>query len=180
MAGSLRRRGALLLAAALCAAAGARADTQALSCTESPSSGTAWACENFGTVAAGANTTFLLAVQPSDAQYSRFDVNVTLTSLSGDADLCGPLRPVLHPPQVAAHAGQGGPAPAGSLLGSCTQLLLAARRGAALGARTAGSEHHILDLRNTRCAHTRSKRARRTRRSHCCAFQAGVRASCSR
>ena len=72
------------------AAGWARADTDVLSCTENPTPGTAWSCENFGTVAAQANVTYQLAVQPSDATYQRFDINITLTSLSGDADLCGP------------------------------------------------------------------------------------------
>ena len=86
-----RPRGLLLACAvALCAASLAHADTQALSCTENTSPGTAWSCENFGTVSGKANVTYQLAVQASDAQYQRFDVNITLTSLSGDADLCGP------------------------------------------------------------------------------------------
>lgn len=158
MTGSSRRGRALLLAVALCVAAGARADTQTLSCSESPSAGTAWACENFGTVAAAANVTFLLAVQPSDAQYSRFDVNITLTSLSGDADLCGPLQAALHPPQVAAHAGLDWEAQEESSRGSCTPLLIAALGIAAL--QIAGSENHILDLRKHRArVHRRTRGA---------------------
>ncbi|KAK9839237.1 hypothetical protein WJX81_003310 [Elliptochloris bilobata] len=77
----------LALAAVLSTPLPGRADTDVLSCTENTSAGTAWSCENFGTVAAKANVTYQLAVQPSDAQYQRFDVNITLTSLSGDADL---------------------------------------------------------------------------------------------
>ena len=80
----------LTIASSFSAAGWARAATEALSCTENPTPGTAWSCENFGTVAAQANVTYQLAVQPSDATYQRFDINITLTSLSGDADLCGP------------------------------------------------------------------------------------------
>ena len=81
--------GFLTIVLSFTAAGWARADTDVLSCTENPTPGTAWSCENFGTVAAQANVTYQLAVQPSDATYQRFDINITLTSLSGDADLCG-------------------------------------------------------------------------------------------
>ena len=106
----------LALAVALCAASLACADTEVLSCNENPTAGTAWSCENFGTVAGKANVTYQLAIQPSDAQYERFDVNITLTSLSGDADLCGPLpgRP-FNSPKWQPHAGQHGAARGGAV-----------------------------------------------------------------
>ena len=113
----------VVLATILSFAAGwARADTDVLSCTENPTPGTAWSCENFGTVAAQANVTYQLAVQPSDATYQRFDIDITLTSLSGDADLCGPrCRAVFSLAQQHMPARMGSARrPAHRILCACT------------------------------------------------------------
>lgn len=68
----------------------ASADIQALNCIDSPElkqQGIFWACDNYGTVKAKENVTFHLNVEPNAASYQQYDINITLTSLIGDADL---------------------------------------------------------------------------------------------
>ena len=68
----------------------ARADVQALQCSngkELQQSGIYWSCQNFGTVLVRQNTTYYLTVDAASATYQQFDINITLTSLIGDADL---------------------------------------------------------------------------------------------
>jgi len=68
----------------------ARADVQSLQCTNSQElkqSGIYWSCQNFGKVLVRQNTTFYLTVEAASATYQQFDINITLTSLVGDADL---------------------------------------------------------------------------------------------
>ena len=46
-----------------------------------------WSCQNFGSVLVRQNTTYYLTVDAASATYQQFDINITLTSLIGDADL---------------------------------------------------------------------------------------------
>lgn len=88
MKGAWRALPALLVLLAICQRA--TGDTQALQCTESAelkASGLFWSCQNFGSIPARLNTTYLLTVDPPSATYQQFDINITLTSLTGDADL---------------------------------------------------------------------------------------------
>jgi hypothetical protein len=67
-----------------------RADEQTLNCInneELQADGIFWSCQNFGEVLARENTTFYLTVDAASAAYQQFDINITLTSLIGDADL---------------------------------------------------------------------------------------------
>lgn len=67
-----------------------KADVQPLTCREGPdlkSQGIFWSCENFGEVVDKENTTYYITVDPESAAYQQFDINITLTSLTGDADL---------------------------------------------------------------------------------------------
>ena len=67
-----------------------RADEQTLNCInnqELQANGIFWSCQNFGQVLARRNTTFYLTVDAASATYQQFDINITLTSLVGDADL---------------------------------------------------------------------------------------------
>jgi hypothetical protein len=77
-----------VLSIALCRQAAA--DTKALSCTNSQDleqQGIFWACDNFGQVNARQNTTYYLTVSADSASYQQYDINITLTSITGDADL---------------------------------------------------------------------------------------------
>ena len=68
----------------------ATADTETLQCVESAeqkAAGIFWTCQNFGSLLARQNTTYLLTVDPKAAVYQQYDINMTLTSLTGDADL---------------------------------------------------------------------------------------------
>ena len=68
----------------------ARADVQPLACNDGPdlrNQGIFWECQNFGKVVAKGNTTYYLTVDPESAAYQQFDINITLTSINGDADL---------------------------------------------------------------------------------------------
>lgn len=68
----------------------ARADVQALQCVnneELQQSGIYWSCQNFGEVLVRQNTSYYLTVDATSATYQQFDINITLTSLIGDADL---------------------------------------------------------------------------------------------
>ncbi len=68
----------------------ATADVEILSCNDDASlrsRGIYWECQNFGKVLAKENTTFYLSVEPQSAAYQQFDINITLTSINGDADL---------------------------------------------------------------------------------------------
>ncbi len=68
----------------------ARADVQKLTCSDDPdlrSQGIFWECQNFGKVVAKENTTYYLTVEPESAAYQQFDINITLTSITGDVDL---------------------------------------------------------------------------------------------
>ena len=68
----------------------ARADVQALQCVNSnelQQKGIYWSCQNFGSVLVRQNTTYYLTVDATSATYQQFDINITLTSLIGDADL---------------------------------------------------------------------------------------------
>ena len=64
--------------------------TQTLECSKSvelTAVGVDWQCENFGSIAARQNTTYLLTVDANAATYQQYDINITLISLTGDADL---------------------------------------------------------------------------------------------
>lgn len=68
----------------------ATADVQVLTCNDDASlrsRGIFWECQNFGKVLAKENTTYYLSVEPQSAAYQQFDINITLTSINGDADL---------------------------------------------------------------------------------------------
>ena len=68
----------------------AAADTETLQCVESAeliAAGIFWTCQNFGSLQARQNTTYLLTVDAKSAMYQQYDINMTLTSLTGDADL---------------------------------------------------------------------------------------------
>ena len=79
-----------LVAALLSVFCVATADVQPLQCVngqELQQSGIYWSCQNFGTVLVRQNTTYYLTVDAASATYQQFDINITLTSLIGDADL---------------------------------------------------------------------------------------------
>ena len=64
--------------------------TQTLDCSSSvelKAAGVDWQCENFGSIAARQNTTYQLTVDANAAMYQTYDINITLISLTGDADL---------------------------------------------------------------------------------------------
>jgi hypothetical protein len=68
----------------------AAADTETLQCVESAeliAAGIFWTCQNFGSLQARQNTTYMLTVDAKSAMYQQYDINMTLTSLTGDADL---------------------------------------------------------------------------------------------
>ncbi len=81
---------ALPVLLAVLATAAASAGAQTLDCSESAelkANGVFWTCANFGKIAAKQNTTYLLTVGADSAMYQQYDINITLTSLTGDADL---------------------------------------------------------------------------------------------
>ena len=80
----------LLVGALLSVLGAATADVQPLQCVngqELQQDGIFWSCQNFGTVLVRQNTTYYLTVDAASATYQQFDINITLTSLIGDADL---------------------------------------------------------------------------------------------
>lgn len=88
--GFIDLRGHFLVGAVLSALCFARADVQSLQCVNSQElqqSGVYWSCTNYAEVKARQNTTYYLTVDPTSATYRQFDINITLTSLVGDADL---------------------------------------------------------------------------------------------
>lgn len=80
----------LLVGALLSVLSIATADVQPLKCVngqEHQQDGIFWSCQNFGSVLVRQNTTYYLTVDAASATYQQFDINITLTSLIGDADL---------------------------------------------------------------------------------------------
>ena len=72
-------------------ASGALASLHSLTCTDNYPARVKFLCQGSGTVNAGANATYTIAVDQESAYNQLYDVNVTLRSIAGDADLCGPL-----------------------------------------------------------------------------------------
>ena len=65
----------------------AAAQSGSLTCVEKPSSGVFQRCSDTGTLAVGQNKTYMYSVSQASASEQTFDLNITLTSLTGDADL---------------------------------------------------------------------------------------------
>lgn len=78
-----------MAAVALLASRGALATTGELACANTLAASTrvTFFCEADGTVAVGANWTYTVAVEESAAENQLYDLNVTLKSVTGDADL---------------------------------------------------------------------------------------------
>ena len=80
-------RRAALVATCLLMAPRARAEAGTLTCIEQPSTGVYQTCTDTGTLAVGANVTYYFPVSEASVSDQTFDLNITLTSLTGDSDL---------------------------------------------------------------------------------------------
>jgi hypothetical protein len=58
-----------------------------LNCTSSKAAGVHEVCFASGELQSKKNTTYLLTIDESDAKNQRYDLNITLSPTSGDADL---------------------------------------------------------------------------------------------
>lgn len=89
LAGSaVRQFGWLLLVLATAARAEVLEDfQQQLNCTASKVAGVYRLCQASGELEAKKNVTYLMKIDESDATNHRYDLNITLSPTSGDADL---------------------------------------------------------------------------------------------
>ena len=65
----------------------ASAEQGTLSCVPKPATVVYQRCTGAGTLSAGSNVTFTFIVDEASVSDEKFDLNITLTSLSGDTDL---------------------------------------------------------------------------------------------
>ena len=65
----------------------AAAEQGTLSCTSYPVSAVYQRCTDAGTLTAGSNFTYAFTVDEAIVSDEKYDLNITLTSLTGDTDL---------------------------------------------------------------------------------------------
>lgn len=74
----------------------ATAEQGTLSCVPKPSTVVYQSCTGAGTLSAGSNVTYTFSVDEASVDNEKFDLNITLTSLTGDTDLYVQLVPSSH------------------------------------------------------------------------------------